>query len=108
MPDRRWRAGQSVERDGIRYAVEKGVKHPDDLRMRIWVPAGLLLPMSVLAVAADFLSENEDVIAKPHWKDTGEQHLTKYMKAAMRHGYSFADALYVKAPQRGLFDKEVS
>lgn len=87
------------ELDGVRYVVEEGRKGPLDLVLRLWFPGGGLLPMSLLAVGADFLAENEDAIHRDYWQDDGPTHLRKFLVCAMKDGYSFATAVYLKGPQ---------
>ena len=104
---RRWQAGQEVEVEGIRYVAERGYKAPGDLRLVMYAPERCVVPISLLGVTADFLSENEDHLRlttyrRNYWKETGPEHLSRYLTQAMEQGYALAQYDKLKLPKRRL------
>lgn len=110
--NRRFQAGQTFTVDGYDFRVVAGYKASDDLRLDMRTARGWdAVPMSIVLLMTDFLTENEDVLYPPDspsrngGKNLGGEKLMRALRKAKNHGWVAAnnELEYEKRAKR-LFD----
>ena len=100
MTGRRWFEGDYLTLPGVpEIHVERGVKHPEDLRLKWHTSEGwTAVPMCAGFVLADFFWENENVLY-PRGRGLGGEMYLRQLAWAGRHGWEGAQA-HLEADQR--------
>jgi len=94
---RRWGAGQELVHKGVRYRVVGGTKFAGDLVLEWWQGgAWRKVPMSVGAILADFLYENEEHAFPRRRGFKGGNRYLGYIHGAALTGWQKAEALLEK------------
>lgn len=89
MIERRFEAGQTFTIGQLQYRIERGDKHPDDLRLD-WRYCGDWQPVVLdhVALIVDMIADNENILYPP--PAAGGDYVRRYVIKALREGWRAA------------------